>query len=91
MNCKRCGTPLPSSGYLCSHCGLMMDSNQIEIQKQMIKNNNSYRAELVSEKYGGKKQVFQGREQNENKVLGAIVISGVLLLIIISAIVVYFL
>lgn len=91
MNCKRCGTPLPSNGYVCSHCGLMMDNDQITMQKQMMKNNNSYRAELVSEKYGGKKQVFQGREQNENKVLGLIVILGVLLLIIILAIVVYFL
>lgn len=91
MNCKRCGAPLPSQGYVCSQCGMFMSSEQIEIQKQYMKNNNDLRAELVSEKYGGKKEIYQSREVRENKGLAFLALFGVLIFIIIIAIIVYFL
>lgn len=92
MNCKRCGAPLPSQGYVCSQCGMFMNKEQIDIQKGFLRSNNAHlKAELVSEKYGGKKQIFQGRDSLENKGMAIFVLFGILLLIIIIALVVYFL
>lgn len=89
MVCKRCGAPLPSQGYVCKQCGMLMNSDQIEQQKQFIKN-NSLKAELVSEKYGGKKQIFQGRNTGENKGKAFLILFGILIFIIIVALIVYF-
>lgn len=92
MNCKRCGSPLPSQGYICSHCGMLMSSEQIEIQKTLLKDNNAHlKADLVSERYGGKKQIFQGREGNDNKYISIFLLFGVIALILLIAIIVYFL
>lgn len=89
MVCKRCGAPLPSQGYVCKQCGMLMSSDQIEEQKQSIRN-NGLSTELVSEKYGGKKQIFQGRDGVENKGKALLVLFGILIFIIIVALIVYF-
>lgn len=91
MKCNRCGAPLPSHGYVCSQCGMFMNKEQIEIQKRDMANNINLKTELVSEKYGGKKEIFKGREVRENKSLAFILWLSVLLFIIILAIFVYFL
>jgi uncharacterized membrane protein YvbJ len=91
MNCKRCGNPLPSKGYVCSFCGLMLDNKQIDMQKELLKNNTQLKPDLVSEKYGGKSQVFQSREDKPTSYLGIFIIFGILLLIIVIITIVYFL
>ena len=68
MKCKRCGVALPNEGFLCSHCGMMMSKEQIEEQKKYMQQNfDNHKVELVSEKYGGKKQIFQKREESDKK------------------------
>lgn len=91
MKCNRCGAPLPSRGYVCSQCGMFMNKEQIEIQKRDMANNINLKTELVSEKYGGKKEIFKGRDVRENKSLAFLVLFGVLIFIIVIAIIVYFL
>lgn len=90
MNCKHCGKPLPSSGYLCSFCGVMMDSEQIECQKKIMKEQNIY-PELLSEKYNRKKEIFQSREEKNNSFLVIWLIIGILVIIILLFTFVYFL
>ena len=85
MYCKRCGSALPSHGFVCKNCGAMMDSNQIREQKEHMKNDNSKTSvNLLSEQYG----VDRGnlKKGKENKFLGAIIIILVLVLLIIFAI-----
>ena len=92
MDCKRCKSPLPSQGYVCKQCGMLMSSEQIELQKTFMKENNMHlKAELISEKYGGKKQIFEMREKDENNLIFFTFFFGVLLIIFIIVIVVYFL
>lgn len=88
MNCKNCGKPLSGNGYVCKFCGVMMDEEQIKKQKSLIIPNN--KPLFVSEKYGGKMQIYEKRSQKENKLIGFIIIMAVLLLIIILALIVYF-
>ncbi len=67
MNCKRCGKPLPSEGFLCKHCGTMMDNDQIKIQKENLKQNPlNYQNQFISEKYTGHKQIFEERKEEKN-------------------------
>lgn len=84
MNCKRCNAPLPSTGYVCSRCGAMMSIEQIQEQKENLKQNTSYnRSELVSEKYGGKKQIFEGRREEKNSLLLIIVMFSILIFLLV--------
>lgn len=82
MNCKRCGAPLPSYGYVCTHCGVFMDKDQIEMQKSLQKENFPQKAELISEKYGGKKQIFQKREEHHKIQYAFIVLLGIVLFLL---------
>ena len=91
MNCKRCGSPLPSHGFVCTHCGVFMDKDQIEMQKSLQKDNIPKRVELVSEKYGGKKEIFQGREDTSKSVSIFFILLGILIFIIFIVFLVYFL
>ena len=36
MFCKRCGSALPSHGFICPKCGAMMNAEQIKKQKDSI-------------------------------------------------------
>ena len=36
MYCKKCGAALPSRGFICKSCGMMMDVNQIKEQKNFF-------------------------------------------------------
>lgn len=85
MYCKRCGSALPSHGFVCKNCGAMMDSNQIREQKEHMKNDSSKtNINLLSEQYG----VMHGnlKKVKENKFLGALIIILVLILLIVIAI-----
>ena len=78
MKCKNCGNPLPNEGIICKFCGALMDQSQINYQNKM-------KIILLSEKYGHENKI-EYREIKENKVLGLIVISIVLLFLIVLAI-----
>ena len=81
MKCKRCGSPLPSQGYVCNQCGMLMDKNQIEIQKEYLKQ-APLQTTYLSEKYGSKKPLFEGRESKENN-YGVLLFLFILLVIIV--------
>ena len=84
MKCNRCGSPLPCDGIVCKFCGALMDQKQIAYQNKM-KVKNSERIVLLSEKYGHKNNI-EYREVKENKLLGLIIISIVLVFLIILTI-----
>lgn len=91
MICRKCGSALPSEGFICKRCGAMMNEDQIKEQNAYMKENKTkYQTKLVSEEYG-KHKLFQARdkENDTNKLMGLVVVLGVLLFIIIIAIVVY--
>lgn len=83
MQCKRCGAPLSSEGYLCKQCGMMMDSDQIiEQKKYQDLTGLNKKTEFVSEKYGGKQQIFIGREEKEASLKGIVILFIILILLI---------
>lgn len=84
MTCRNCGKPLPSEGIVCKFCGALMDQSQINYQNKMQDKDNK-KIMLLSEKYGHENKI-EYREIKENKVLGLIVISIVLLFLIVLAI-----
>ena len=84
MKCKNCGNPLPNEGITCKFCGALLDQSQINYQNKMNDKNNK-KITLLSEKYGHENKI-EYREIKENKVLGLIVISIVLLFLIVLAI-----
>lgn len=89
MHCKRCGALLPSSGYVCTECGTMMDLEQIKSQKEKEKLNTPVR-EMLSEKYGHKGMLYQKREEEKKSFKGILLLVGVVLLLILLAVLVYF-
>lgn len=90
MECKKCGHPLPKTGFVCTNCGMMMSAEQIKIQRDNIKMENKMNALLVSEKYGHKNFIYEKREERKRKGKGIFVLLGLLLLIILLGILVYF-
>lgn len=84
MKCSRCGNPLPSDGIVCKFCGALMDAKQINYQNKM-RDKNAERLVLLSEKYGHKNDI-EYREVKENKILGLIVISVIVVFLIILTI-----
>lgn len=93
MICKRCGAALPSDGVTCIQCGTMMSKDQIEEQKkwkEINKQNNNI--QLMSSKYGVNKENFsyEAEPKKENKLLGLLVIVGVLFLILLIAAIKFF-
>lgn len=90
MECKKCGHPLPKTGFVCTNCGMMMSPEQIKIQRDNIKMENKMNALLVSEKYGHKNFIYEKREERTRKGKGIFVLLGLLLLIILLGILVYF-
>ncbi len=87
MVCKRCGAPLPSEGFVCKQCGMMFDEEQIKMQKEQEQGGK--KVEYVTEKYGGQKQLFKGREPQNNK-KGFLIPIIFLILLILVMVLVYF-
>ncbi len=84
MNCKNCGSPLPSEGAICKFCGVAMEKSQLQFQKRM-RNNEEQRVTLLSEKYGQINKIDY-RKTKENKALGFVIIAIILLILIIITI-----
>lgn len=87
MYCKKCGAALPSRGFVCRSCGVMMDSEQIKMQKEHIKNEENKRIEinLLSDKYSSEPINRDYKKNKESKVIGVIFVLIVLVLLIIFA------
>lgn len=89
MVCKKCGRALPSEGFVCKNCGVLMTEEQIKEQKEYMKENNTkYKTKFIGEEYNNGK-LFESRDNSSNKLMGLLVVGGVLLIIIIIAILVY--
>lgn len=89
MICKRCGKALPSEGFVCKNCGMLMSEEQIKEQKKYIKENNlKLQPKFISEQYG-KKDLYLARDNSSNKMIGLITIIGILILVFIVAVLVY--
>lgn len=84
MYCKRCGSALPSHGFICKSCGAMMDINQIKEQKGYMKENKQ--VTLMSDLYDSNPNKRNFEKIKENKYLGAIVIVLIFIILIIVAI-----
>lgn len=88
MICKRCGAALPSDGVTCMQCGTMMSKEQIEEQKKWKEiNKQNNKVQLMSSKYGVNKDEFNYNTEpkKEKKLLGVLVIVGVLLVVLLIA------
>ncbi len=89
MNCKRCGKPLPSTGFICRNCGTLFDTDQIKEQKERINQENKDKIYHMSEflpdgtprKYTKEENPIKG----ENKALGLIIILVALCIVIVIA------
>ena len=79
MFCQKCGNPLPKEGYICKFCGAMMGRDQIEKQKEYMKE-HQYDPKLKSELYGQEK-INYNTEKDKNKNLGFLIILAIILYI----------
>ena len=88
MYCKKCGAGLPSHGFVCKSCGMMMDSDQIKEQKEHIRNEENKKIELnfMSDKYSREPIIRDYKKIKENKYLGAVLIVLVVIILIVLAI-----
>lgn len=93
MVCNRCGASLPSEGIICKECGAMMAKAQIEEQKKWneLNKETNRKINLMSSKYNINKDSFTYDEpKKENKLLGLLVLVGVVLIIILFAAIKFF-
>ena len=76
MVCQKCGNQLPNEGFVCKFCGAMMTDEQIEQQKNYLKERR-FQPKLKSELYG---------IENNPKFKAILIIAGVIIFLIILAI-----
>ncbi len=83
MFCKKCGATLGSKSYICPSCGTLMSKDQIEMLKEINKNNDIKQPVYLSSLFGVKRDI-KYREDNSynNTVLFIIGFIFILLLII---------
>lgn len=81
MNCNRCGSPLPSHGYVCKQCGMMMSSGQLEQNRKWNKENNQNGFNNYNNDF---KPLKTNKEKYNIKI--ALIIVGILLFLIVLAI-----
>ncbi len=87
MYCKKCGAALPSHGYICKSCGAMMDTEQIKMQKNLMREQDDNKTvQLLSDKYTNNTIDRDYKKHKENKYLGALLIILVIIIIIIIAV-----
>ena len=84
MHCKKCGSSLPSHGFICLSCGAMMDSEQIKLQKE-YRQKEDEGINIRSD--GVRTGNVEFKEKEEHKFLGALLILLVLLILLIIAII----
>lgn len=90
MECKRCGHVLPPTGFVCPNCKMMLNKEQIEIQKARLQTSNPINPSMLSEKYGHKDYIYKKREESKPKYIGIVFLLGILLLLALIGIFVYF-
>jgi len=90
MYCKKCGSALPSHGFICKNCGALMNNKQIGRQKKfMNENEKKNEVKFLSDMYRDEplnRNFKENKKIGENKFLGAIFIVLVLIILIIIAI-----
>lgn len=88
MYCNKCGSALPSHGYICKNCGAMMSEEQIATQKSFNKeNNNKVEVNLLTDRYNVNKTTSSFKPRKENKLVGVLFIILIVLVLIILAII----
>ena len=90
MECKRCKSPLPFTGYVCLNCGMMMSEEQIKLQKENMKMNSNINTQMISEKYGHKDFIYKKREETKPKYIGILILVAIICVILILTLFVYF-
>ena len=83
MNCKRCGSVLPSEGFVCKVCGAMMDNEQIKSQKANLKSKIGQIPILMSEQNGKHKIEYNSESPNKG-MMAAIMLIIIIFLVIVS-------
>ena len=84
MYCKKCGSALPSHGFICLQCGTMMDGEQIKEQKTFNQNKNEIN--FVSDQYRKEPIIRDYKKRKEYKLVGVLFILVILFALIIIAI-----
>ena len=85
MHCKKCGKAIGTDRGICPFCGAMLSPSQYEIYKE-LKKDNMLRPDLLTEKYGEKKIIYDKRS-NDSKLY--LVIIGLFVLIIMAIIILF--
>ncbi len=80
MHCKRCGKALGTDRGVCPFCGALLSKEQMEIYRE-DKKNNMYKPELLTERYGEKKVIYEQREQESSLLFTILIILGIVLII----------
>ncbi len=88
MFCNKCGNPLPKEGAVCKFCNAAMSLEQVNTMQQE-KKDQEFRPELKTEMYGqdSKIEYREDSKVTDNKLLGVLIIGGIVLFIIILAII----
>lgn len=89
MNCRRCGSVLPSEGFVCKVCGALMDTEQIQNQKANMQKQANQRPNLMSEQ-NGKYHIEHNTESVSNKGLMAAVMLIIIAFLIIISLIIFF-
>ena len=88
MFCKRCGSALPSEGFICKVCGAMMDQEQINEQRKFIKENErKVKPLLMSQKYGRKNNIVYNDEKTNTGLMSAVLFIIIVFLVVLSLII----
>jgi uncharacterized membrane protein YvbJ len=87
MFCKKCGSALPSDGYICKVCGTMMDQDQINEQNKKMKEEGFKKRLSIREKYGLKNNIVLNDEKDNSSLMGAVMILIFVFLIVLSVII----
>jgi len=81
MKCKRCGKALGTDRGICPFCGAMMSKEQMEMYKKS-RQERMLNPEMITEKYGEKPVYYEKNKNYENKVLGIVIVLGILLFLL---------
>lgn len=80
MNCKRCGKALGTDRGICPFCGSLLSKEQMDSYKR-YQQAHQFEAKMVTEKYGMKPVYYEKANNNENKVIGFIVVLAILIVL----------
>lgn len=82
MVCKKCGKALANSQPTCPFCGAFIASDQMEqFLSDKKEQSKDLRPKLVSERYGMKPYDYEKQNQTNNRLLGILIVAGILVVI----------